>query len=237
MKRIIFFICVLMLTLSADEKPLGVKAEFGYIQTGGNTNTEALNFELDAKKNWDKHSLKFEADAQYANSDGKENSNRITSELSYGYDYSDIFTYGYLVGYKQDKFSGYDYQFYTGPNIWYKMIDTNVEHLSFEFALLYAKDKLEDEPADRYLSSRARVMYDRKILDNLKFEEDFSYRTSLKDFENFFIVSKTSLVNKLTDIISAGISYRIDYAGVVLDDKKKQDTTFMVNLILSYNSF
>lgn len=235
MKKIILTTVAIATLLSARENSFVAKTELGYIRTDGNTNTEAFNFDSKAKRKWEWHSLNLEMDAQVARSNHSQTASRVAGELNYDYEYSDDFSYGYLAGYKRDKFSGYDYQFYTGPDVKYKAIHSDKENLSLELALLYAQEKLEVGGGDEYVGYRLRGVYDRKLLDTLKFEEDFSFRNSFEDFQNYFIVSKTSLVNRLTDVISAGLTYRVDHSNIVPNGREKTDATFMVNLILNYN--
>ncbi len=225
----------LLASLAVADGSLEAKAELGYIKTSGNTDTSALNFDAKAKKTWDPHFLSFEADAQYSKSDEKETANRYMGELEYGYKYSEVLSFGYLAGYKKDRFSGYKHQIYTGPMTQYKAYSSQRANLDVELALLYAKDQLDDGRKESYASYRLRALYDYKILETLKFEEDFSFRGSFKDVDNNFMVSKTSLVNSLTDMLSASVSYRIDYANIVPADRVKTDRTFMVNLIFNYN--
>lgn len=236
MKKIILTTVAIATLLGARENSFIARTELGYIKTDGNTNTEAFNFDSRLKRKWEWHSLNFQIDSQVARSNHSQTASRITGELDYDYEYSDDFSYGYIAGYKRDKFSGYDYQFYTGPDVKYKAIHSDKENLSLEVALLYAQEKLEVRGGEEYIGYRLRGIYDHKLLETVKFEEDFSFRNSFEDSQNYFIVSKTSLVNRLSDVISAGITYRIDHSNIVPDDRKKTDKTFMVNLILNYNS-
>lgn len=235
MKKIILATVAIATLLGARENSFIARTELGYIRTDGNTNTEAFNFDSKLKRRWEWHSLDFQADAQIANSNNSRTASRMETELGYSYEYSDVFSYGYLGGYKKDKFSGYDYQFYTGPDIKYKAIHSDKENLSLELALLYAEEKIENREGQAYASYRIRGVYDNKFIDNVKFQEDFSYRGSFEDVNNFFIVSKTSLINRVTDRISAGLTYRIDHSNIVPNGREKTDATFMVNLILNYN--
>jgi len=234
MKKIVLGAMLFSSLLLADDS-ISAKAELGYSKTSGNTDTEALNLDSKAKKVWDEHSVGAEVDARYSKSNGKEDASRFGAELNYGHAYDADLTIGYLAGYKRDKFSGYKYQIYTGPYAEYKAYKSDLQNLALELAALYAKDKLEDGRDESYASARVRAIYDYQIMENLKFAEDLSYRTSLKEGKHYFVTSKTSLVNKITDIFSAGITYRVDYAYIVPEGNKRTDRAFLVNLIAIYN--
>ncbi|MEJ2414027.1 MAG: DUF481 domain-containing protein [Sulfurimonas sp.] len=241
------------------EKPFKAHSELGYVQTTGNTATKAFNFELNLKKEWERSVLSFDFDGQYASDQSVETKNKFTTEFEYGYKMTERFSYDYLVGLKSDKFSGFKYQFYTGPGAKYKAIDQKTHKLSLEGNLLYSIDQYEDVWADAsgnqlsypyngvikdhiiqyaykddYASYKLKGVYDWQILENLKFNQELSLRGSFKNSNKYFVFSKTSLKNKINSIFSAGISYKVDYVNIPADGKKRTDTTFAFNLILDY---
>ncbi|MDQ1264822.1 MAG: putative salt-induced outer membrane protein [Campylobacterota bacterium] len=238
MKKILFITTLTMSALlQAGDDSFITRTELGYIKTDGNTNTEAFNLDAKAKRKWEWHSLSMELDAQLARSNHSQTQSRYAAELNYDYEYSDVLSYGYIGAYKRDKFSGYDYQFYTGPDVKYRAIISEPENLTLELALLYAQEKLEVGGGDEYASYRLRGLYDYQLLQNLRFWQDLSFRGSFEDTQNYFIVSKTSLTSKISDMLSAGVSYRIDHSNIVPQDRKQTDRTFMVNLIMDYTAF
>lgn len=263
MKKTLLSVAVasaLVCTLEADTKDdqLVTRTEVGYIQTGGNTDTQTFNAEIKAKKGWGKHVTNFLFDAQYATTDSVEIRNRFVTELTYDYEFDKRFSVNYLLGYRDDKFSGFDYQLYTGPGAKYKAIVSKQQNLSVDGNLLYAKDRYEDVYVDAsgtqikypnstagatlqnaaydndYMAYRVKGVYDRQILENLKFTQDVSLRGSFEDLNNFFFFSKTGFTSKLSDILSAGISYKIDYVNEPADGKKSTDNTFTANVIIDY---
>lgn len=240
-----------------EKNPFVTHTELGYIATSGNTNTTTLNLDAEVKKNWRKHSLELSLLMQYGTENDIENKNRLLAELMYGYDYTKRLTFDYLVGYKEDKFSGYEYQFYTGPGAKYKAIKNKNHTLSLEGNVLYAMDVIEDTyhdgagnpvvypyPAgsvsnndgdtDGYASYRAKVVYNWQVFKNLKFAETLSYRSKFSDADNYFVYSKTALSSKLSDMFSAGLGYQVDYINRPADGKTSTDKTLTFNLIVDY---
>lgn len=210
-------------------------AEFGYVNNKGNTNTQSFTLDAKLKKTWDKHSLSFMVDGEYASDDGEDTKNKYLLELEYDYKLSKRLFFEYLIGYKYDQFSGYDYQTYTGPGIKYIAIDTKKHKLELGNNILYSIDKAEDT-GDKYeyASYRAKAIYSWQILQNLKFEESLTYRTDLSKLDNFFMFSKTAFISKLTDIFSVSLSYKIDYVNQPEDDKVNSDRTMSANLIADF---
>ena len=238
---------------------LKTHTEFGYIETQGNTRTQTFNLESKVKKGWGKHIANLLFDGQYASDKNEEIKNKYLLELEYDYEFTDTLAFSYLVGYKQDRFSGYDYQFYTGPGAKYKAIKTDKHNLSLEGNILYSSDEIEDTKytqngqiikypnpdnlttartekgyTDDYAAARAKLVYEWKILENLKFDQELSYRCDLGDIDTYFAFSKTALSTKFTDIFSAGVSYKVDYANNPATGKEYADRTFTANLIIDY---
>jgi len=249
------------LLLAQNENPLVTHTELGYIKTDGNTETETFNLDFKADKSWSAHNVALLVDAQYATNDSIETKNRVTAELNYGYAFAKNFAFDYLIGYKDDKFSGFTYRFYTGPGMKYKALESETQTLDFEANILYAEDKTDSinytatgdqinypnpdgllaDPAQRvasttdsYTSYRLKMVYETQILENLKFLQNASYRSSFEDAKNYVVFSKTALTSKLTDILSAGLSYKIDYTNLAALGKDRTDTTFTFNLIIDY---
>lgn len=249
------------LTLAADVKKydsLVTHTELGYIETQGNTVTKTFNLDAKAKKGWANHIATLVFDAQYASDTDVQTKNKYLVELAYDYEFTDRFAFSYLTGYKSDKFSGFAYQAYTGPGAKYKAIVSEKHNLSIGANLLYAQDSYEDVytdpitgsiisyPAstvgatktaginDQYIAYRLNAAYGWQVLDNLKFDQELSLRGSMEEANDYFIFSKSGLTSKLSNIFSAGLSYKVDYIQSPAAGKKDTDTTFTANLIIDY---
>jgi len=239
MKKILLgslLITSLVLGFQADlnqEKPLTTHTELGYIKTDGNTDTQTFNLDAKAKKTWGKHVGNIIVDAQYADDSGVTKKNKYLIELDYNYELQSRFAWTYLAGYKSDKFSNFNYQAYSGPGAQYKAIVSDMHNLYLEGNILYSIDELESGKDDKYAAYRAKAVYTWQVLKNLKFNQDLSFRGSLKELNNYFIFSKTAFTSKLSDMFSAGLSYKVDYVNEP-GLKDNTDTTLTANLIIDY---
>ncbi|EQB39095.1 hypothetical protein M947_08005 [Sulfurimonas hongkongensis] len=239
---------------------LVARAELGLMQTKGNTNTDTFNLDLNVKKGWSRlHLVEFSIDAQYATDDNVETKNKYTTELGYSYLLTSRLSATYLFGFKQDKFSGYNYQLYTGPGLKYTFIKKENHKLTFEGSVLFSEDSVEDTEydatgatisypnpdniavarvengeIDRYGSYRIKGVYGWQVFSNLKFDQDISYRSEIEDSSVFFVTSKSALSSKFNSTFSAGISYKVDYVNSPPEGKKNTDKTFTVNVIMDY---
>ncbi|WP_455757310.1 DUF481 domain-containing protein [Sulfurimonas sp.] len=222
-----------------EKNKLVTHTEFGFTKTQGNTDTTAFNLDTKLKKAWDKHIFALSIDAHFAEDSGVETKNKYLTELTYDYQFTKRFAFSYLNGLKNDKFSGYDYQFYSGPGAKYKAIVSDKHNLTLDGNVLYSKDKIERTSTvasytKDYTSLRAKAAYQWQMFDNLKFSQEASYRTEAEKTNNFFVFSKTAFSSKISDIFSAGISYKVDYVNLPATGKEHSDKTLTANLIMDY---
>lgn len=241
---------------TAKDDKLVTHTELGYIQTSGNTKTQTFNLDAEVKKGWGRHIGNFMFDGQYASNDDVETKNKFVTELTYDYEFTNRFAFNYIAGYRQDKFSGFEYQAYTGPGAKYKAIVADAHNLTVDGNVMYSLDRYDavyvdssgapveypdtggtlQDPAydDDYASYRLKGVYTWQMLENLKFDQEVSFRGSFETAEKYFVFSKTAFSSKISDIFSAGISYKVDYTNQPADGKEKTDTTFTANLIMDY---
>ena len=199
-----------LMAAPGDKDALKTHTEMSYVQTQGNTNTNAFSLDFKGQKAWDNNALKLDVDALYGDDEGVETRNKVLGELNYDYQFSKYFAFNYLTGYKNDKFSGYEYQFYTGPGIKYIALDSEAHSLDFQANVLYSLDETMDKyidvngdeiaypypdgtdgadkfPGDSndYTGFSAKANYAWQIMKNLKFVQEASYRGDFDDSENY----------------------------------------------------
>ena len=206
----------------------------GYMQTKGNTDTKTLTLDASLKKEFGKNALSFNLDGQYADDNGIESKNKYFLELNYDYNFTDRFAFNYLVGFKDDKFSAYTYQAYTGPGAKYKLVKNDKHDLSLDGNILYSVDEYsQTSTRDKYSSYQAKGVYAWQMMENLKFAQELSYRSAFEDANNYFVYSSSALSSKISDVFSAGMSYKVDYVNLS-GTKDNTDTTLSFNLIIDY---
>jgi len=265
MKKIIALSLVCFTLAIADEKkenPFVTHTELGYVSTSGNTDTKSGSLDFMGKKSWDKDAVQLDVDYIYGEQDGIENKNRLDSKLNYDHSFTESFGFNYLVGYKDDKFSGFDYQFYTGPGVKYTAIKGKVHNLTLQSNILYSLD----QQTDKYYSDAALTVetpypyvpvrgafkdpnsgqssdysaffiqgdYSWQITDATKFVQMLSYRVDMGDTDIYFMNSKTGVESKFSDILSMGLNYKINYVNQAPAGNVNTDKTFMVSLIIDY---
>jgi len=225
------------------------KLKLGYIKTDGNSNTETFSLDGDIKKEWGNNSLKLSLDAQYGNTDiidannvtkNEETKNKYFTELEYAYSFSDKLSTTLVLGYKDDKFSSYNYQSYIGPGVKYKAYKSDKQELNAQASLLYSHDQIQEQYLtttdlkNNYGSYKATFTYELQIFENLKFNQELSYRAAVDESQNYFVFSKSEISSKISNIFSAGLSYKVDYANLVAETIEKRDNTLAAFISLEY---
>jgi len=235
--------------------------EFGYISTEGNTETETYSLDSKVTKGFDNHLFMLSFDGQYASDAEYETKNKYILELEYDYELTSRFAVDYLVGYKDDKFSGFEYQAYTGPGAKYKAIMNDTHNLSLDTNILYSEDSIEDVKHDAngdvieypnpdemvvdtsktikgeiddYIAIRVGFLYDWKITETLNFTQEATYRVDTEDTDVYFAYSKTAFSSKISDFFSAGLSYKVDYINEPAESKEHSDKTLTATLTIDY---
>ncbi|MEA2098759.1 MAG: DUF481 domain-containing protein [Campylobacterota bacterium] len=257
---LVFSSLVIAEDINFDESnKLVTHTEFGYISTEGNTKTKVYALESKIKKGFDKNLFTLIFDAQFAEDQKVETKNKYFIELIYDYELTDKIAFNYLVGYKDDKFSGYDYQLYTGPGVAYKALTLQKHNLAMDTNILYSKDNFDDidydasgniiaypNPnntpistsilglTDNYTSFRIKANYEWQVLEDLKFTQETSYRTEFEDLDNYFVFLKTAFSSKINSIFSAGVSYKVDYVNLEAEGKEATDRTLTATLSIEY---
>ncbi|MBD3799692.1 MAG: DUF481 domain-containing protein [Epsilonproteobacteria bacterium] len=220
--------------LGAEETQIITRSEFSYINTKGNTNTTSLAFEGSAKKQWEKHVFRLHADMYKSTDSGKVSKDKWSSEFNYDYQICPRASINYLIGYKEDRFGGFDYQLYTGPGMGVKAIDSTDHKLDFQVNILYEQDKPDNLPTESYFSSKFGAIYHWQIQENLKFIQEATYRINLEEMRHNFFYSKSAIETKINSSLSIGISYKIDYANTPPPLSVHTDKTFLASLIIDY---
>ena len=210
------------------------KTELSYSNTKGNTNTERFALDFHGERKRKKHIITLDVDALTSSSNGNEDNNKWLAVLQYDRELTEKAFLNYLVSYGEDKFSGFDYQFNTGPGIRYKLFNTEEHKLDLRTNILYSKDKLDDGTVNEYGAFLAGFQYKWNILENLAFIQNAFYKVEVDQSNNYFVMSKTAIESKINGTFSLGMSYKVDYKNQPPSSNKRTDRTFLASFIINY---
>jgi len=226
---------LLFLSAPAVGKTETNQISVSYTDTSGNTDTKTLSISYDLEGSY--RSLRFYSDGSYLYKmdSGEETANKLSLNGRVEKNFSDRVLF-YLSSFLYaDPFSGYDYRIGLGPGIGYQLIDGEKESLKLFSGLNYTYNNYTDGTADSYSLGELKLEYKNRILENLLFSQKFSYQISLKDGDDYFIHSETSLQVPVTEKLALGISYVLDYQNLLHDDAEYHtDKTFLTSVIYRF---
>lgn len=229
-RRGFFFSFFLALSLMGQESSFLTQSKILYINPKKSADLPLVAFEGAIKKQWDEHALNINVNLCKSTDTDKMIKDKWTSELSYNYQIGSRMCINYLVGYKEDRFVGLDYQLYSRPEIEVKAIDYGTHKLDLKAHVLYGENKLETLQSDSFSTSKVGAIYRWQPKDNLKFTQESFYRVNLENTQYSYINSKIGMETKLTPSLSMGLNYKVDYMTIPLSPSRT-DRTFFVSLI------
>ncbi|MFA6789568.1 MAG: DUF481 domain-containing protein, partial [Arcobacteraceae bacterium] len=207
--------------------------ELSYVQTNGNTNTTTFSSKLEGTAALSKtESIKAKGSVLYSTNEENTSANKYNLELDYNYMINEKL-YSYMgINYIKDELSDYDYRLNMGPGLGYKLIEDEIQTVDIQGGLDYAYDKYNDGLKDNYLAGRSELNYKYKLSQSVEFKQMLSYLASFEDSEKYFVVSDSAIKVKMTQNLSLGISYGIDYTNKTI--KENTDTKFLTSLIVDF---
>jgi putative salt-induced outer membrane protein len=223
-------------TTASQSEPLKVHLELSYMNSSGNSETDTFSLKSDFSKKFDDtKSFKGKANGSLVTDDnGEETTNKFYIEGEYDHKLNSSF-FGFIkTDYTADKFSGYDYKVNIGPGVGYKVSFNNKAHnLDFSLGIAYSQDQEKDkDDYETYSSANFGVKYAWKISPLSTLKQDLSVHQDFQDSDNYSGKSVSAFEHKLTDMVSLGVSYSIDYQNNA--PAKDIDKIFLTSLIIDF---
>ena len=102
-----------------------------------------------------------------------------------------------------------------------------------DYQVPYATDS--NDTLRDYAAYQASMEYVYKITETSKFVQYLMYRSEFADTSNYFAKSKTGIEAKVSDIVSLGLAYTVDYTNNKADDVRSYtDRVFIAGLIVDF---
>ena len=233
MKFLSSFSILTLLASSSYALDVDKHLELSYVQTSGNTNTTTFSSKLEGTTALnDKQSIKAKGSILYSESEENTSANKYNIELDYNHMINEKL-YSYMgINYVKDELSDYDYRLNIGPGLGYKILQNESQTLDIQGGLDYAYDKYNDGVKDNYLAGRSELNYKYQFSKNVQFKQMLSYLSSFEDNEKYFAVSDSAIGVKMTQNLSLGVSYGMDYTNKT--QKEKLDKKLLTSLIVDF---
>ena len=233
MKFLNNFSIIVLLSTASYSIDVDKHLELSYVQTNGNTNTTTFSSKLQGIAALsDTESIKAKGSILYSESDENTSANKYNVELDYNHMINEKL-YSYMgINYIKDQLSDYDYRLNIGPGLGYKFLEDEIQTIDIQGGLDYAYDKYNDGLKDNYLAGRTELNYKYTFSQSIEFKQMLSYLASFEDGEKYFAVSDSEISVKMTQNLSLGVSYNMDYTNKT--EKEKLDTKFLTSLIIDF---
>ena len=115
-------------------------ASLALVQQRGNSDTDQLDYRIDAKWTGDDDRFNLLAEGELDESEGRKNAENWTVSLKYDRFTDTTAYYGVNSSVKQDEFADLDLRFYVGPYYGQQFFDTDQFTLSAELGLTYVRE-------------------------------------------------------------------------------------------------
>ena len=236
-----------------DEKLLHTEAEFGFINTSGNTDATSLNGKLNIKtdlENWI-HTFVLEGffkEDQVTNDSG-ETETQTTAEkyfTSFQSDYkidkenASFFAFG---SYTEDKFSGFDFQSTLAIGYSDAIFKNDSSHLTYNIGPGYTVNRIEavdpvtmeefgDTTETVVVHVTAEYLY--RFSENAKFTQTITSDISTDSDENTKTKAVSAITSQLNGSLALKVSYTLENNSQVAEGKRETDTKTAVTLVLTF---
>ncbi len=216
-----------------------VRSELSYVQTTGNTDNQTLAGKIEASADATPNRYFAKAKGLYGKTGGDVTSSSWTAGARYERAITERFFAFVAADYLKDTFSGYDMRVTVGPGAGYDFLKTDAHTLKGLLSVLYVQENLHavPEPTDdeeSYAAGKAEGNYAWQITENLKFKQNADISISFDDTDVYFVNSETALEAKLSDKLSLGIGYIVNYQNQPAGGAEHTDTTFLTSLVIDF---
>ncbi|MFP4476020.1 MAG: YdiY family protein [Desulfatibacillaceae bacterium] len=220
---------------TVEKQTVRNEGEVSYINTSGNTEVQTLSVKnrLEADLSA-RDMLTWKTSALYAESDGEKTAEQYATSLRWDHSYSDR-TFSYLhAGWNKDEFKGIDNRYYGGIGAGYKILVGPSHFWMGEAGVDWAFEDYTRGGEDNFPRGRMFTEYEHKFTEDTSFVQSVEGLMSLVDAEDYRVISETSVVTALTEILSLKTSYEVAYDNLpepeTLDET---DTVFRVALVIN----
>lgn len=213
------------------EKPWKAEVGLGIMLTSGNTDTRSINglAELIYERAQWRHTGRAEALNSSADDIGTAERYSLLGKSDYKLDDWN-YLYG-LIGYEDDRFSGYDYQSNVGVGYGRDLVRTDTLHINAEAGVGARHYRIEDGDSDTEGTIRLAGALNWKISEAALFTQELD--TTIGE-ELTVTNSITSLSTQIVGNLAAKLSVHVRHISDVPPDVEKRDTKTTATLVYKF---
>lgn len=208
------------------------KGEVGYVQANGNTSASTLNGKLNLADSWDAWKEILDFTALRGVTTGVTTAQRYTAMAQTNYALTDRSYWFGNVDYRNDKFSGFNYQADLTTGYGYKIYDTKEVKLSAQVGVGYGRQEyaITDETKSNGVIT-AGFDFEDALTDTTKLVDKFGYVGGSADqfLHNFLGVEV-----KMSSALALAVGLDVQHHGSPPAGKKGTDELSTVNLVFAF---
>jgi putative salt-induced outer membrane protein len=222
----------------AEEPPKGwqTTANVNAAVAKGNSDTLLVGAAINTLKKWDKNEVNLGADATYGNNRDQATGVRTTTAQNYGafaqYNrlIDDRWYFGLRGDGRQDRIAGVDYRATVAPAIGYYAVKNDKIQLKFELGPGFVFEKLKGAGTANYITLRLAEEFRWKINDRASIVQNIEYLPKVDEFSNYVLNGSIALDTKITEKLSATITFQDFYRSEPAPGRKENDIRLLAGL-------
>lgn len=221
-----------MAAMAADDSAWAGGAELGTIFTSGNTDTQSINANFNAKHTGDVWDSMVKLEALTSKEDDVTSKEKYSVMTQFDRNFTERSYLAIVAQQDRARFSGYTYQTSASVNYGYRAIKQDNMELDLEAGPGFRRDKLkENDEIKEEAIARLALNYSWSISESVKFIEIFSAEMGS---DQSVYKSETGLQSQLSGSLATKLTYKVKYVEEVPAETENTDSEFGVTLVYNF---
>lgn len=221
-----------MATMAADDSAWTGGAELGTIFTSGNTDTQSINANFNAKHTGEVWDSMVKLEALTSKEDDVTSKEKYSVMTQFDRNFTERSYLAIVAQQERARFSGYTYQTSASVNYGYRAIKQDNMELDLEAGPGFRRDKLkENDEIKEEAIARLALNYSWSISESVKFIEIFSAEMGS---DQSVYKSETGLQSQLSGSLATKLTYKVKYVEEVPAETENTDSEFGVTLVYNF---
>ena len=214
-------------------KPIKITADFGFVNTAGNTEVTTLNAGEKVEWNLAPVTLKHSFAIIYGQTDGNTTTSSLRGDLRADYSLSAAFALFGAFALDRNRFAGIARRFEENIGLTFKPVRGERDKLELEGGVSFTQQRSILEVSNNFTAARSAGMYRHGFTEAAYFQQSVEVLPNLEVSEDLRINTETALVAPLSKRLAVKLSYTIRYDKLPEPGFKKTDRIFTSGLQLS----
>ncbi len=204
-----------------------------YVTASGNSESQTLSISADANRWAATNEQVFKAGIIYGKSEGEKTSEYWYTSAKHEHSLAEKSYVFILSGLEGNKLAGYSLRFNLSPGLGYRLLEGR-HTLKAEAGPGYVYENRIGDDNQSFLSGRAYASYKFQITENTSIAQDAEYLYDFSNPDNYRFNTNTSLVVKLSDLISFKTGVDVKYVNEPPEGNEHSDVFTSTSLVFTF---